>query len=203
VQTACPQCAHTIVIDDARVPDRPFSVKCPKCQTVVKLAGKSPAAEGGEGLKTVAEAPVDGAARALLGLNQPPHAAAMTPTLARLGYRVDSTDDPIEAARLLEQGAYSVVVTNRTVAPQGKGETLYQRISRMSPDSRRRIFLVLVGDELKTGDGTQAFALLADLVLHTGEIGTADPLLKSTIAERTRLYQMFLDVRRRHEGALD
>ena len=31
-------------------------------------------------------------------------------------------------------------------------------MSRLSPDARRRVFLVLVGDEFKTGDGTQAFA---------------------------------------------
>jgi twitching motility protein PilT len=33
-----------ITIDDAKVPDRPFGVKCPKCQTVVKLPGKAAAA---------------------------------------------------------------------------------------------------------------------------------------------------------------
>jgi twitching motility protein PilT len=43
VQSGCPQCGYKIVIDDARVPDRPFSVKCPKCQGVVKLQGKAPA----------------------------------------------------------------------------------------------------------------------------------------------------------------
>jgi twitching motility protein PilT len=41
VQAACPQCANLITIDDAKVPDRPFGVKCGKCQTVVKLPGKS------------------------------------------------------------------------------------------------------------------------------------------------------------------
>jgi len=40
VQATCPQCSNAIVIDDAKVPDRPFGVKCPKCQTVVRLPGK-------------------------------------------------------------------------------------------------------------------------------------------------------------------
>jgi len=44
VQASCPQCAHNITIDDARVPDRPFGVKCPKCQTLVKLPGRPAAA---------------------------------------------------------------------------------------------------------------------------------------------------------------
>jgi len=47
VQANCPNCGNAITIDDARVPDRPFGVKCPKCSTVVKLPGKTaePAAE--------------------------------------------------------------------------------------------------------------------------------------------------------------
>jgi predicted Zn finger-like uncharacterized protein len=43
VQANCTSCAQRIVIDDAKVPDRPFSVKCPKCQTVVRFPGKGAA----------------------------------------------------------------------------------------------------------------------------------------------------------------
>jgi twitching motility protein PilT len=43
VQANCPQCGHAIVIDDARVPDRPFGVKCPKCTNVVRLQGRAAA----------------------------------------------------------------------------------------------------------------------------------------------------------------
>jgi endogenous inhibitor of DNA gyrase (YacG/DUF329 family) len=43
VQANCPKCAHKVVVDDARAPDRAFTVKCPKCQTPVKFAGKAAA----------------------------------------------------------------------------------------------------------------------------------------------------------------
>ena len=43
MQANCPSCSHRIVIDDARVPDRPFSVKCPKCQKAVRFPGKGAA----------------------------------------------------------------------------------------------------------------------------------------------------------------
>ena len=35
MQAQCPQCAQRIVVDDAKAPDKPFSVKCPKCQAAV------------------------------------------------------------------------------------------------------------------------------------------------------------------------
>jgi len=45
VKTTCTQCSNPIAIDDARIPERPFfALKCPKCQTVLKLPGKAPAA---------------------------------------------------------------------------------------------------------------------------------------------------------------
>jgi twitching motility protein PilT len=58
VQATCPQCANLITIDDAKVPDRPFGVKCPKCQNVVRLPGKTAAGASGP---TTAAAPAAGA----------------------------------------------------------------------------------------------------------------------------------------------
>src|SRR6185436_1782372 len=115
--------------------------------------------------------------------------------LGRQGYSVDTFDDPAEAVRLLEQGVYSVVVTSRATAAVGK-ETLLQRIGRLNPEARRRIFVVLVGDDFKTGDGTQAFAAMADLVLNADDAALAEVALRSTMAERTRLYQLFNEARR-------
>ncbi len=232
MQALCPQCSQRIVIDDAKVPDRPFSVKCPKCQGVVKLAGKAAGSEAAAPPPLPAESapappPTPASApsadelrthmmaqarhalsggeahqpRALVSFPQSSPAAGVTPLLARLGYMVDSAEGHDEAARLIEQGVYSLVATARVQAPPGKGETLYQRISRLSPDARRRIFLILVGDDFKSGDGTQAFVTLADLVLSTRDAAGAEIAIRNTLTERTRLYQAFTDARRRFEAS--
>jgi endogenous inhibitor of DNA gyrase (YacG/DUF329 family) len=233
VQANCPQCGNKIVIDDARVPDRPFSVKCPKCQNAVKLPGKGAAAPGTGSIPAVPEAAPGpaGAAqgagseemraqmmaqlrremsvgetpgtvgRALVVLPDKGVAGALTLALSRQGYGVDTLDDMDEGARLLEQGVYALVATARVAGAAGKGESLYQRMNRLGPDARRRVFLMLVGDEFKTGDGTQAFAALADVVVHSKDAAAADGVLRSTLAERSRLYQVFQDSKRRHETA--
>jgi predicted Zn finger-like uncharacterized protein len=228
VQALCPQCSQRIVIDDAKVPDRPFSVKCPKCQGVVKLQGKGAGAEAAAPPPAPPEsAPAPPSAptadelrmqmmtqirrelsagdahqvRALVSFSEHSPAAGVTPLLTRLGYLVDSAEGHDEAARLIEQGVYSLVATARVQAPPGKGETLYQRITRLNPEARRRIFLILVGDEFKSGDGTQAFVALADLVLSTRDAGGAEIAIRNTLTERTRLYQAFTDARRRFEAS--
>jgi predicted Zn finger-like uncharacterized protein len=239
VQANCPKCANKIVIDDARVPERAFSVKCPKCQTSVRFPGKGAAApppEVAAAPPPAAPAPVPGeptrpdsggdnaaearaeimaqlrremsltdtartlSGRALVSLADRAQTAAITLPLTRLGYQVDSLDNPDEGSRLIEQGVYDLVVTSRIPATAGK-ETLYQRMSRLSPDSRRRVFLVLAGDDFKTGDGTQAWIALADLVAHPRDLAAIDAVLAKTVEERTRLYQVFLDARKRFEAS--
>jgi len=223
VQASCPQCGSKVAIDDAKVPDRPFSVKCPKCQNAIKLPGRtaspmpfvpapaplpdhepfSAPAPGGHdpGLGSMQGRRDGDAARALVAVPDKSLAGQLGLTFSRLGIGVDNLDDWEEGARLLEQGVYQIVATARVAGQPGKGESLYQRINRLSPDGRRRIFLILAGDEFKTGDGTQAFAVLADLVIHSRDAGSAENILRGTLGDRQRLYQIYLDARRRHEEA--
>jgi predicted Zn finger-like uncharacterized protein len=267
VQANCTNCQQRITIDDAKVPDRPFSVKCPKCQTVVRFQGKGAApAVSAPGTSSFASnlpagaypaapptsafpayppapgaapsaasgpapAPASAAAapspqateemratmmaqmrrelsigegkmvgRAMVALGDRAQAGAMALPLTHLGYQVDTVDNAEEGARLLEQGVYDLVVATRAAAGAGR-ESLYQRLNRLSPDGRRRLFVVLVGDEFKTGDGTQAWAVMADLVIAARDISHADGVLLPALAERSRLYQVFSDARKRFEAS--
>jgi hypothetical protein len=150
---------------------------------------------------SLGEAKAGGAGRAMVALPDRALAGTVASTLTRNGFGVDTLEDWEEGARLLEQGVYTLVVTQRAAAAQGKGESLYQRINRLNPEGRRRLFVILVGDEFKTGDGTQAFVTLADLVVNSRDAATADGPLRNTIAERSRLWQVFLDARQRFEAS--
>jgi hypothetical protein len=229
------------MVEDSKVPDRPFALKCPKCQNLVRLPGRASApqpaadpaplapvnanAESTPGA-TTRPAPVDsppgprspsepapessraaGAPRpsgsqgsALVALGDSGQASAMASTLTRQGYTVDSLSDMEEAVRLLEQGFYTVAVTTPTTAQPGQRDSLYQRILRLAPETRRQIFLILLGEGFKTGEASQAFAAIGDLVVNPQELGAVDDVLRKTVAERSRMYQVFLDTLAREEG---
>lgn len=221
MQAQCSQCSSRIQIDDSKVPDRPFKVKCPKCQAVMTLPGKSAgtpaAAAGGDAAAATAPPayvppppPPSAAAiarreRAAESQNDAiialagPAASALQAALVSLGYNVDAVDDIEEGARLVEQGIYEVAVTSRSPAEPGKPETLAQRLLRLPADSRRRLFVILVGEEFRTADGTQAWVAQADLVVHPNDAARCDHLIRSTLIERKRLYQPMVDARRRME----
>jgi hypothetical protein len=57
-----------------------------------------------------------------------------------------------------------------------------------------------VGDEFTTGDGTQAWSTQADLVLSPHDAARCENVIRSTLAERQRLYQPFADARRKIES---
>ena len=54
MQAQCSQCSSRIQIDDSKVPDKPFKVKCPKCQAVITLPGKGAAPAGNGGAEAAA-----------------------------------------------------------------------------------------------------------------------------------------------------
>jgi len=126
-------------------------------------------------------------------------ASAITTSLAGLDYNVDVVEDVEEGARLLEQGVYELAVTARGDGHAGH-ESLAQRIRRLTPDTRRRVFVVLVGEEYATANGTQAWAAQADLVLHPHDAGRCENVLRATLEEKRRLYQPFEDASRRIES---
>jgi predicted Zn finger-like uncharacterized protein len=230
VQAQCPQCAQRIQVDDAKAPDRPFSVKCPKCQSLVRFPGRGAEAASPEASAASASAepaappavepPVESSpeviaqlrreiggesarpkGQVLVALTDRGLSGSLTLPLTRVGYVADTLDNPEEGGRMLEQGFYDIVIANRSATIPGRNETLYQRVTRLSPEARRRLFVILVGDEFKTGDGQQAFVALCDLVINPKDASSAESVMLNTISERTRLYQAFVDSRRRFEEA--
>jgi len=228
VQAQCPQCSTRIQIDDAKVPDRPFSVRCPKCQNMMRLPGRGGEAAAatvepaGAGAAAAPSAPIgiasppppaappiavrprgseaDGTHDVLIALADPTVASHVGQAFRHLGFNVETVEDIEEGARLIEQGVYEVAVTARTPAGAGHPETLFQRILRLPPYTRRRVFVVFVGEEFKTADGTQAWAAQADLVVNPRDAGTCEGAVRAAMAERRRLYQPFEDARRRLEA---
>lgn len=238
MQAPCSNCSYKIVIDDAKVPDKPFGVKCPKCGTVARFPGKAaaaappppapaapatprsaephaaaPPAERDEHDLPPEERPIpplhthrrEGAheargEEALVAIQEGGTAGALAVVLTRLGYTVETDDDDLETMLRLEQGAYAIVATTRHAKTPGRQETLYQRIRRLPAQTRREIFLVLVGEEFKTGDVQQAFAATADLVLRPQDAGSAENAIRLAASERRRLYQTFRDAQKRAEA---
>jgi predicted Zn finger-like uncharacterized protein len=142
-----------------------------------------------------------GAAKALVAFPAAEMALTMASVLGRLGFAVDQIDAADEKILRLQQGEYAVVASAKNGVPDDRN--VYKIVQSMPLELRRRLFLVLVGDDVQSGEGTQAFALLADLVVQSKDAASCDRLLAQTLHERKRVYQTFWDAEdRKLEGKL-
>jgi hypothetical protein len=125
----------------------------------------------------------------------------MASVLGRLGFAVDQLDAADDKILRLQQGDYAVIASAKNGVPEERNA--YRIVQTMPLEIRRRLFLVLVGDDVTTGEGIQAFALLADLVVHSKDAPTCDRLVAQTLQERKRVYQTYWDAEdRKLEGKL-
>ena len=228
MQSPCPHCEYKIAIDDARVPDRAFSVKCPKCKKAVRFPGKAAAKQeeatergpavaappepppppppaqaqaGGADLATLPGRPTDASpddVYAMVALPDVGQAGSITLTLTRLGYHVDTLENWEEGARMLDTANFDVIVTTHSASAKS-GFSPYQKLTRLPLDFRRKITVFLVGDDVVTGDGSQAFKLQADMVINSGELATAGMAIREVMFERKRVYQAYVDALTRLE----
>jgi hypothetical protein len=141
------------------------------------------------------------AGRALVAFPSAEQTIAVGAVLARLGFTVEHPDSTDDRVLRLQQGDFAVVAAPRNGVAEDK--SFYRIVQMLAPEVRRRLFFILVADDVQSGEGTQAFALLADLVLNSKDTAQADRLLHQTLHERRRLYQTFWDTEdRKSEGRL-
>jgi predicted Zn finger-like uncharacterized protein len=140
-------------------------------------------------------------AKALVAFPSAETALAMASVLGRLGFSVDQLDAADDKLLRLQQGEYAVIASAKNGVPDDRN--VYRILQTMPLEIRRRLFLVLVGDDVTTGEGTQAFALLADLVVQSKDAPTCDRVLAQTLQERKRVYQTYWDAEdKKMEGKL-
>jgi hypothetical protein len=139
-----------------------------------------------------------GSLRALIELPESEPSGAVEAMLRRQGYEVERLNSWKEQSVGLQQGQYSLVFAHQNGSPNPDG--VQSLVNSLSPEVRRELFVVLVGDGFKTADGTEAFVAQADLVCRSEELGHADSVLRSTVTEKQRLYRVYLEAQRKREA---
>ena len=229
MQIACPWCTYPLVIEEDKIPPQRFLTRCPKCSGGIQVPGSdepdgvaakheaapptksqsgnghapdTPASQPASSPPAAASAMASTAAsgrRALVALEDAQLASAVASLLKQQGFAAEPLTPWQEKVRLLHQGDFELVVTSPSGPVLEEGKTLHKRMDYVSPESRRRTFLILIGEEFRTGDGTQAFVAAADLVAHPSGLGDVGAFLTSRMDERARVYRAFKDAERRRD----
>ena len=204
VTITCGACRKPISLDPAKIPPRPVSFPCPACKAPVPVDGR-----------TLAEpaAPVAPAPAAVPEPVPEPEVDEFSPKALIVGQ-----DDPMlrHAAQVLGFQAvhFPTVEGCRDFYLQEHPPVVFlnpgqltrppladiQPLTSIGPADRRKGFFILLGDGLKTMDGTVAFLYDVDLVMTYRDLPSLHRIYREAKEQHQRLYQSFEAAQRELRG---
>lgn len=210
----CPHCSVPAQLDPAQLPDGPAAYPCPQCnqQVVVdkrellgRQAGAGPAPAAPSAQPAVPEPPAAPAAdrrfpklpanatlpSGIVVGDDEALIVEVQSTLAALGSEIERVASP-EAARSLiinEQPGLCVYAGHEIPPPPCSA---LRPLTGLPPDCRRAVYLVLIGDGLKTLNGNSAFLYQVNLVVGREDLAQLGAVLHTGVEYHQRLYRPFL-----------
>lgn len=202
----CPHCHQVTSVDESKLPDKPVSFACPHCKGKVHVDKAKLMAQGSA---LPAPAPVDvpsplssgdadggedtlppGASfpPGIITGDDPAQVADVRGRLERHGATLQTMADAEECrgAILLDPHPLVVYVAGAVGAPPYAG---IQPIVSVPPADRRRVFVLLVADDVRTLDGNAAYMYQVNLCVNRADLGSLASTLYGGLDYHHRLYR--------------
>jgi len=223
----CPHCTQPAKLETDQLPDQPVAYPCPHCKESVTVEKRlllaqaeapaqkqQPAATQEASSNSVTLAPTPQAERRFSQLSddtQLPSGIIVgddSETVQKIQSRLAAAGssleilESMEAARqaiLNEDPELCVFVVSGDITPESD---LLAAVKDLPPVARRHSYFALVGDNLETMDGTQAFLFQVNMVLGKKDLEHCEAALHSGLEYHRRLYRPYQQaVKRKHSAA--
>lgn len=196
----CKSCSQKISIPDEKVPKgKNFNLTCPHCQEKISITQND--AEESEPVKSDSiPHPTSGdyeldfveeGEKVALVCSDTEKESLIAP-LKKLGYKVRVSESPAEAINLIRFTVYDLIIVDEKFDCSDIGENiLIKYIQPMPMTNRRKMFVVLVGDNLRTLNNMDSFVHSVNMVLNRKDIERIEIVIKKQIQEHERFYKIF------------
>jgi len=105
-------------------------------------------------------------------------------------YEIFSADLAPEAIEIIHDSRAEVIVLSPTFASEQQGGgAMMHYVNSLTPQVRRRTFVVLVSPQVRTLDTYLAFANGVNLTLHPEDVGTFQPIFERSVRDFNELYR--------------
>lgn len=222
MEIICTGCNTKLNIPDEKIPrDQTVRINCPKCKTRLTIEQPDTWNENTDDLSGTGsftnkqiqpqkmfkeaasyEEQEDDYAieyyedvKLALVMADEPHNRVIKPAVEERGYKFITAPNIREALLKLRYHHFDLIILSEGFDGQEiAGGPILNYLNHMSMSGRRRIFLTLISDRYKTMDEMIAYALSANMVVNTRDIGNLAILLKRGIQEYEQFYKVFLDI---------
>lgn len=128
--------------------------------------------------------------RVLLCLDDPNMRESLRAALEPSRYEVFSADYAPEAIEILHESRTEVIVLSPTFDADHQGGTaMMQYVNSLTPQIRRRTYVVLVSAQLRTLDTYLAFANGVNLTVHPEDVSSFQSVFERSLRDFNELYR--------------
>lgn len=112
--------------------------------------------------------------------------------LRQLGYHLDMAQTVVDAKKKIETYSYSLVTVSSSLLDDMEGgRKVIARLNGLKPAQRRKIFVVLVSDNVTSADGSAAFFSGTNLVINKADLPKLATLIQDGLRKVKQLYSFF------------
>ncbi|MFQ5673883.1 MAG: hypothetical protein ACE5G9_12385 [Nitrospinales bacterium] len=216
MQIKCSSCNRAINIPDEKLPkNKAFSIACPGCKEKIKvdqhLRPAAPASAPAQQKQKKEALDIDSLveshefegddddeqvfyeenAKIALILDDQ-NKETWTQKLNELDYKIQYAKSPEHAAHKMKFTQFHLIILNKNFGDVSLEKNVaYQMLLDMQMSTRRKIFLVLVGDNFKSMNNMQAFSTSANMVFNPKDMGKFAQILKQAISDNDLFYKNF------------
>ena len=207
MQVECSSCNKEINIPDNKIPQgQAFNLTCPSCKTKMRVDQhlKPPAsdpAESVDAISMVVDEDFEDDEEEIEIYDEHDKIALIldrqnddlwTTALTELEYKLQRAKSPEHAVHKLKFNQYHVVAFHEKFGGSTlETSPLYEFIRDMPMDTRRKIFVALVGENFKTLDNMEALAYSVNLVINQKELDQLEAILKKSIGDNDNFYKVY------------
>ncbi len=128
--------------------------------------------------------------RVLLGLDDPQIRETLRTALDPSHYEVFSADYAPEAIEILHDSRAEVIVLSPSFdADHQGGAAMMQYVNSLTPQVRRRTYVILISPQLRTLDTYLAFANGVNLTVHPEDVSSFQSIFERSIRDFNELYR--------------
>jgi CheY-like chemotaxis protein len=134
----------------------------------------------------------EGTKHALVCEERPDVRNTISAALKGLKYMADEVSTAEETIEKMKFNQYDVIILSETFAGSTPDDNeALKHLQVMPMNTRRHIFVALIGQNLKTNDNATAFTKSMNVVVNSNDLGNLAPILKKSIADNDHFYKVF------------
>ncbi len=132
-----------------------------------------------------------GQERALIMMADSTYRSKLVSVVQGLGFYVETTDSISEALKKMAYQLYPFVLVEDSPEQNRAVAAMFTHMNELDTSLRRRIFLILLSDQLPTGDPMSALHASVNYVLGSDSLDHAAQLLPGALTEHRNFYTVY------------